>query len=405
MSDISDYVENYKESLVDIIRSRDIDKDMIQSALKIVKDFIIERDLIVFGGMAIDGALRLKGSSIYVDNQLPDYDCLSDNSVNNAYDLGEILFNSGFEDIKVIRAIHVETMRVRVNLISVMDIGYIPTEYFKKYKTLRYDGLRILHPDIQRIDMHSAFSFPLQNAPKEDIFHRWSRDIVRFNLFEHYYPIKENKMDYTFITKTFTLPINITDKKYAFHGFMAYALLCKQLSKYIDDIPVLNISFQSANKCTLDMPCESNLMIVTSTDSELKRTNASILNIIPQSHVDNDISIYFTNMLSICSIDHIQIATVQYLLMYFLFMYNFDDKHNILYGNFYLYTLRMISIAEDLDIKNMSAFMPSITYLGNEPPYIPINVQDPTLPINYYPHKLRRPTFDYSNFKRSGEIL
>ena len=52
----------------------DADGVMVDRALDIVREFIVERGLILFGGTAIDYALRLKGSKIYPDEQRPDFD-------------------------------------------------------------------------------------------------------------------------------------------------------------------------------------------------------------------------------------------------------------------------------------------------------------------------------------------
>ena len=84
-----------------------------------------------------------------------------------------------------------------------------PTAFWfaKQYKFLNYKGFRILHPDIQRLDLHKAFCFPFNNPPMEDIFNRWEKDIYRFNLYEKYYPIQYNNLiDYEAKYYKFTLP-------------------------------------------------------------------------------------------------------------------------------------------------------------------------------------------------------
>ena len=52
----------------------DINNSMFDSAVKIVIDFIIENDCIIYGGTAINYALKLKGSFIYSDTKRPDFD-------------------------------------------------------------------------------------------------------------------------------------------------------------------------------------------------------------------------------------------------------------------------------------------------------------------------------------------
>lgn len=398
------YIDKNKDVFINIARDHNIDKDMLLNAFKIVREFIINRQLILFGGLAIDYALRLKGSYIYSVNELPDYDCLSSRSVDDAYDLAEILHNTGFENVKVIRAKHISTMRVRINLITVIDIGYCPDIYYKKYKTLLYDGIKIVHPDIQKLDLHKAFCFPLNNAPMEDIFHRWKKDLYRFNLLDKYYPIiKPKKLKINLSYKEFILPFHFNDKRYAFHGFAAYALLYKKLSESVNikHLPKIDILFTSINTCSLELPIEDDkIAFVTSKENIWKDSilYSNILEIIPE-HCKDTIIIYFIDMLSITNIDQLQIVNIQYILLYFLFYYNFgDDKYKDIYQLFYYSTLQMVEIADTL-------VYPSLQYLGNEPKYIPQTNND-QLPINYNPYKIgTRKTFDYSIFKVSGEVI
>ena len=169
--------------------ARDTDGVVLDRAFALVKAFIAARKLIVFGGLAIDYALRLKGGGIYPAAQRPDYDFLSPRSVDDAYDLGDALVRAGFREVSVVRAIHVQTMRVRVDFVSVADIGYAPPAVFARIPTLLAEGLRVVHPDFQRMDMHLAFCFPFNNAPLEDISHRWRKDLARFNLLDAAYPL------------------------------------------------------------------------------------------------------------------------------------------------------------------------------------------------------------------------
>lgn len=406
---IEEYIEKNEHIYKDIIRQRNVDKDIIESALEHVRKFIIKNELVIYGGLAIDYALRLKGDSIYHEDDIPDYDCISDYNVDLAYDLGELLYSLGFENVKVIKAIHTITMRVRVNLITVLDLTYFPTKYFRQCKTINYKGLRVVHPDVQRLDMHKAFCFPFNNPPMEDIFHRWKKDIIRFNKFEKLYPVlKSNDIDYKTKLYTFKLPDSNTSKKYAFHSFAAYALYYKELSKYINlsGLKRLDISFTGSG-CTLEMPMEANLCLVSSKDIH-KAEYASMLDRIPESLVVNkNVSIYLTNQIAIVEINKMQVVTIQYILMHFLFFYNFYDDDNIklLYKNFYVDTLKMIELAEEEDIVLSKLVWPSIKCLGSEPLYTP-NIDQTNMPVNYTPSKENtRQQFDYSNFKISGEKL
>lgn len=169
---------------------RDADGPMLDRALDAVRAFIIARGLILFGGLAIDCALRLKGGRIYPDAQRPDYDFMSFRSVDDAYDLADELANAGFVGVGAVRGIHVQTMKVRVDFRWVADVGHVPRDVYDTIPTFEYQGMRVVHPDFQRMDMHLAFCFPYNAPPREDVFHRWRKDLKRINLYERYYPIE-----------------------------------------------------------------------------------------------------------------------------------------------------------------------------------------------------------------------
>jgi hypothetical protein len=162
---------------------------MQDRALDIVREFIVERKLILYGGLAIDYALRLRGSRIYPDEERPDFDVYSPRSVEDAYDLADRLYKAGFNNVGAIRAIHAQTMRVKTDFVFVADISHIPADVFASLPYVEYRGIRVLHPDYQRMDLHLAFCFPFRSAPREDVFHRWKKDLRRFNIVDKCYPV------------------------------------------------------------------------------------------------------------------------------------------------------------------------------------------------------------------------
>jgi hypothetical protein len=172
-----------------VAQVRDADSPVADRALEIVKKFIIARGLILYGGQAIDCALRLKGSRVYPDHQTPDFDFYSPRSVDDAFALADLLVAAGFANVGAIPAIHVQTMRVKTDFIFVADISYTPRDVFDSLPTVNFAGMRVLHPDYQRTDMHLAFCFPFNTPPREDVFHRFAKDLKRFRLFQEFYPV------------------------------------------------------------------------------------------------------------------------------------------------------------------------------------------------------------------------
>jgi len=141
--------------------------------------------------MAIDYSTRLKGSKLYDDDVLPDYDCYSYNHNYDAYKIAELLMSSGLKNITVINANHTSTMRVRVNYTVVADITYIPKNIYTILPTLLYKDIRIIAPHYQIIDQHRSLSLPYENKPFEVILHRWKKDAKRYDMLYKLYPLKD----------------------------------------------------------------------------------------------------------------------------------------------------------------------------------------------------------------------
>jgi len=161
-----------------------------EKALKIVKQFIIDKNLIIYGGMAIDLGLKAKGhKGIYKKSAVPDYDFMSPTHYEHACELAILLDKHGFKEVQAVSAMHVSTYRVRTNYVMVADITYIPSNVFKTIPTITHEGLRIVHPDFQRLDMHRAMSTPYEKPPIEVFLHRGKKDQKRFKMIDELYPI------------------------------------------------------------------------------------------------------------------------------------------------------------------------------------------------------------------------
>lgn len=185
-----------KDDYETLLFENDFQKNIIEDCLNIVKQFILDRQRILVGGMSIDFALRLKGDKLYNDNKLPDYDFWSPEFHKDAYDLSDILAKK-YDKVSAINAQHISTMRVIVNFVVVADITYCPENLYTKTKTLSYNGIRFIHPHYQMIDQHRALSLPYENPPRETIIgKRWKNDIERFEMLYKYYKIVDNEFNY-----------------------------------------------------------------------------------------------------------------------------------------------------------------------------------------------------------------
>lgn len=167
-------------------------RDKIQRAYDIVRQFIISRKRILTGGMAIDYALRAKGSKLYTSDKI-DYDFFSPEFHKDAYALTDIIAgNSKNTSAHAIGAMHITTMRVRYRFMVVADITYIPPDIYHQIPTINYQDMIIVHPCFQIIDQNLSLSRPFENPPLENISgERLEKDLWRMKLFTDVYDIPE----------------------------------------------------------------------------------------------------------------------------------------------------------------------------------------------------------------------
>jgi hypothetical protein len=171
-----------------IVFDADMDKDMVLSALEIVKLYIIRNKRILVGGMSIDLALRKKGKQLYPDNTLPDYDFFSPQFHHDAYDIANELAGAGLTNISVINGLHASTMRVRVKFHVVADCTYIPQNIYDGLPTVAYEAFKLVHPHYQMLNQHLSLSSPYSGAPRETIS-RWGKDLTRYDILDREYPV------------------------------------------------------------------------------------------------------------------------------------------------------------------------------------------------------------------------
>lgn len=224
-NNLEEILENDKE-YEDVAAKSIPHRDDVLGALDVVRNFIKKKKLILYGGIAIDYALKHAGHiGIYAEDAVPDYDFASPNFYDDSNELADILAGEGYKNVSVINAVHITTRRVRVNYEFVADITYYPENIFAKVPTLEYNGLLFVHPNFQRMDMHIELCYPFDNPPWEVLQHRTRKTIKRFKIINEVYPIvlpKAKKVDSELV-------VPIKDYRGGAHlsGVVGYAILHK----------------------------------------------------------------------------------------------------------------------------------------------------------------------------------
>jgi hypothetical protein len=350
-----------------LVFQHDPNRELILKALEIVRDFIVEKGLVITGGMAIDFALRLNGEKLYDDNVLPDYDFFSPEHHAHAYELGAILCkklrdsNGKMPGISVIDALHITTMKVRINFIPVADITYMPYELFDELKTLEYNYngklVKFRHPHWQMIDQHRSLSYPYENSPKEVILSRLKKDMSRFDMLYKHYPIKGSVIENEqFQDLEFDLSLLENTCISGFAGM--YLLMQKEplLSgiKNIKGMPLVVLSDKQLQTVSKIMDKYKSAKI-TYYNAYLDLLPAKIVITIsdnfenPIIESDNfEIHVYDMQykMIAAEKYPNFYLADTQYTLGYFMSMYLLDKKNSEIYKNAYFTLAQLVESGE-----------------------------------------------------------
>ena len=166
---------------------RVVNSDDIRKIIKIVEDFIRRKNLICYGGTAINNILPSEDQFYNKDIEVPDYDFFTINALNDAKELADIYYKEGFEDVEAKSGQHFGTFKVFVNYIPVADITMLPKGIFNALKkdAIRVGGILYTPPNYLRMSMYLELS-----RPAGDIS-RWEKVMKRLSLLNKNYPITD----------------------------------------------------------------------------------------------------------------------------------------------------------------------------------------------------------------------
>ena len=173
------------------IGKRTVNSSEIQKIIKIVEDFIKRKNLICYGGTAINNILPEEDQFYNKDVELPDYDFFTTNALKHAKELAEIYYKEGFTNVEAKSGQHFGTYKVFVNYIPIADLTHIPQEIYDSIKqdAIRVGGILYTPPNYLRMAMYLELS-----RPDGDIS-RWEKVLKRLSLLNKHYPLNNVKCD------------------------------------------------------------------------------------------------------------------------------------------------------------------------------------------------------------------
>lgn len=157
----------------------------VQQIITIVENFIKKKNLICYGGTAINNILPKEDQFYDKDVEIPDYDFFTTNALEDAKELSNIYFKEGFTDVEAKSGQHHGTFKVYVNYMPIADITNIPKEIFNSLKkdSLRVAGILYASPNFLRMSMYLELSRPAGDTT------RWEKVLKRLTILNKHYPL------------------------------------------------------------------------------------------------------------------------------------------------------------------------------------------------------------------------
>jgi hypothetical protein len=177
------------------IARRVVNSDEIKKIIKVVEDFIKRKNLICYGGTAINNILPSDDQFYNKEVEVPDYDFFTVNALTDAKELADIYYRQGFTDVEAKSGQHHGTYKVFVNYIPVADITMIPKGIYNSIKkdAIRVGGILYTPPNYLRMAMYLELSRPAGDTS------RWEKVMKRLSLLNKHYPITDlncNKVEF-----------------------------------------------------------------------------------------------------------------------------------------------------------------------------------------------------------------
>jgi hypothetical protein len=173
------------------IGRRVVNSEDIKTIIKTVEDFIQRKNLVCYGGTAINNILPQSEQFYNKDVELPDYDFFSPNALDDAKELADVYFKQGFTEVEAKSGQHHGTFKVYVNFIPVADITHLDKEIYAviKKESIQVAGIRYAPPNFLRMSMYLELSRPVGDTS------RWEKVLKRLILLNNHYPLEAKNCD------------------------------------------------------------------------------------------------------------------------------------------------------------------------------------------------------------------
>lgn len=161
----------------------------VKEIIEIVEGFIKKKNLVCYGGTAINNILPKRDQFYNFDVEMPDYDFFSDKAMEHAKELADEYLKKGYDEVLATAGTHYGTFKVFVNFIPVADITEMSPEIFKviQKEAIKVAQIRYSPPNFLRMLMYLELSRPGGQVD------RWEKVQKRLSALNKNYPFKLKK--------------------------------------------------------------------------------------------------------------------------------------------------------------------------------------------------------------------
>ena len=162
---------------------------IITNIIEILEDFLRKKQLICYGGTALNNILPKKDQFYDKNIEVPDYDFYSPNALEDAKELADIYSKLGYDDVEAKAGMHVGTFKVQVHFIPIADITQMEKKLFMSIKkdAIKINGILYAPANLLRLNVYKELSRP------EGEIARWEKIFKRLALLNKHYPIKKQR--------------------------------------------------------------------------------------------------------------------------------------------------------------------------------------------------------------------
>jgi hypothetical protein len=155
----------------------------------IMERFLRIKARVVYGGAAINAHLSAENKFYDPNVNLPDYDFMTPDPLQDCADLVVAFQEEGFTEVDAKFGIHEGTYKVFVNFRPAADITYMPPNIYERLirDSAQIDGIHYGSVDYLRMNMYLELSRPAGNVS------RWEKVYERLLLLNLEYPLKAGR--------------------------------------------------------------------------------------------------------------------------------------------------------------------------------------------------------------------